>query len=488
MPNQLDDPSDLSKVHQALDILLSSSLFYELEEALWQQSLFQVLKIEKREQVHAALIRWFLDPNEGHGMGSRPLHQFLMMVCRKISHSNSLGSSENFELRPTVLDGLNLEDAFVENEPQLMMADGKPIGRADVLVQILNENQGPIPVMLIEYKVEAGVHGAQVDNYRRWAIEQKERVQQAFGLSRPILVYMSPVPSGQSEELFKVRGIQAYCVLDYDDLTGWLRSLLQSNRISSRAKLLTDEFLACLSSMEWVQNDHAQILADQMMSEMSESIEILKTVGMSQFCQEYTHHRKALNKLGIFSARIASRGNSAIIGMCQKLIQGLFRDGKWKMTGKTGSILVWSRSYEQALKARFQNEMDTLGNPSLQFYMGRPEHETTLFRSYIVNSGGEPGERRERFRKLIKTTAEELRTRLDETIKNQGMLETKGYTITKIILNLPGLNQPSDDVEDKIGKSHREELYRAATAIEALREPTEKWIEEDLGSILKSWK
>lgn len=462
---------------QCLESIMASPQYQKLKDTIGQKTIFQVLGIQSRELSHASLVGWLLDPQESHGLGRLPLHQFLLALCRKkfVEGSEKLPIMYDC-LNAWTLDSLPLEQATVETEYHLESSSGK--GRADILVSIGN-GQETIPFMLIEYKVEAGQHGDQLKVYRDWARNQLLELPELEDIKHPILVYLSPrdrESSNPGEE---------FTILNYDDLVDWLIYLTRSDRLAPRVKFLLDEFLVCLSTQDYVINQKAEELIVELKKEKRMEFETLANTRLSQLDVNLNRHSMTLEKLGISFGRVFSKGDSETIMQVHKLIQSDFSDDHWLLSGGSGSLSLWSADYRMAFEKVFDKEkLAILGYPSLMIYLGRPVEGEAMLEFYAVNSGGEAGLARDEFRKLIADASAHLRVWLDEAGLPDGELAKRGNGIAKLQMKLPGVNNPEDDTAEIANAERRRELKRAGTFLKWIKTQTETWAREELPRLL----
>ena len=73
-----------------------------LEDLLAEFNLFDVLKIERRELQHSALLAWLLDPTASHGLQDYFLRRFLTAAAQKAQDEGITG------ITPLDVDAWNL--------------------------------------------------------------------------------------------------------------------------------------------------------------------------------------------------------------------------------------------------------------------------------------------------------------------------------------------------------------------------------------------
>ncbi|HOB54597.1 MAG TPA: PD-(D/E)XK nuclease family protein [Acidobacteriota bacterium] len=462
---------------QCLESIMASPLYQELKDTIGQKTIFEILGIQSRELPHASLVGWLLNPQESHGLGRLPLHQFLLTLCRK----KYVGGAEKLPimydcLNAWTLDSLPLEQAIVETEYPL----ARKKGRADILVSIGN-GQETIPFILIEYKVEAGPHGDQLKVYRDWARNQHFKLPGLEDLKHPILVYLSPT------ERESVDPGDEFAILNYDDLVDWLTFLTRSDRLAPRVKFLLNEFLACLSTQDYVINPKAEELIIELKRVKNSEFTILADANLNQLGLNPERHVDTLRKLGIRMGRVFSKGDSETVKQLHELIRSDFSGENWMLGGKTGSLSIWSADYRMAFENVFTKErLQLLGYPSLMIYLGRPVKGEATLEFYAVNTGGESGLARDKFRQLIADVSEDLRHWLDKAGLPDGELVKRGNGIAKLLMRLPGINNPEDDIAEIANAERRCEIQRAGTFLRWIKTQTDDWAREEMPQLLEA--
>lgn len=134
--------------------------FERLELLLQKPNIFQALNIEKFELRHSSFLRWLLDPNANHGLGTLFLNRFLREIFID-------SRSENISVID--LPELSLEDATVNCE----------WNNVDILIEL------PTIVIAIENKVFSGEHSNQLHSYTHL-------IQEYFQGKIPVFVFLTP--------------------------------------------------------------------------------------------------------------------------------------------------------------------------------------------------------------------------------------------------------------------------------------------------------
>ena len=125
-----------------------------LEDLLAEFNPFDVLKIERRETQHSALLAWLLDPRGSHGLRDYFLRRFLSEAAAK-AQEEGVGS-----VTPLDVDGWDLGGIEVATERHN--------------IDILLTDEGDEFFCIIENKIGAGEHSNQLARYLRIAESEYE--------------------------------------------------------------------------------------------------------------------------------------------------------------------------------------------------------------------------------------------------------------------------------------------------------------------------
>ena len=158
---------------EALEQLILDEDLERLEDLLAEFNLFDVLKVERREPQHSALLAWLLDPRGSHGLGEYFLRRFLSEAA-SVARERGIG-----EVTPLSVDGWKLDGIEVATERHRI--DIMLIAEADEFV------------CLIENKVGAGEHSNQLARYLATVEREYE------GLD-PFPIFLTPDGAGPESE------------------------------------------------------------------------------------------------------------------------------------------------------------------------------------------------------------------------------------------------------------------------------------------------
>lgn len=140
-----DVPGVTAQQEEALQALVLDEDLERLEDLLAEFNLFDVLKIERRELQHSALLAWLLDPRGSHGLRDYFLRRFLSEAA---AEGRERGTTD---VTPLDVDGWELGDVKVATE------------RHNIDILLIDEADEF--VCLIENKIGAVEHSDQLARY-----------------------------------------------------------------------------------------------------------------------------------------------------------------------------------------------------------------------------------------------------------------------------------------------------------------------------------
>ena len=182
---------------EALQNLVLDGDLERLEDLLAEFNLFDVLKIERREAQHSALLAWLLDPRGSHGLRDYFLRRFLSQAAAKAYER------EITDITPLDVDRWNLDNIEVVTERHNI--DILLIGEADEFV------------CHIENKIGAGEHSDQLARYFSTVESEYQGLAQF-----PIFL----TPDGRDPESEDDAG--RYVPFDYSRVAGLIERTLQT--------------------------------------------------------------------------------------------------------------------------------------------------------------------------------------------------------------------------------------------------------------------
>ena len=189
---------------EALQNLVLDGDLERLEDLLAEFNLFDVLKIERREAQHSALLAWLLDPRVSHGLRNYFLRRFLFMVAKE-------ASDRQLEDIPSALDvdSWDLDDIEIATERQV----SRERCRIDIL--LIGASDGF--VCFVENKIGAGEHSNQLARYFSTVESEYQGLAQF-----PIFL----TPDGRDPESEDDAG--RYVPFDYGRVAGLIERTLQT--------------------------------------------------------------------------------------------------------------------------------------------------------------------------------------------------------------------------------------------------------------------
>ena len=158
---------------EALERLVLDEDLERLEDLLAEFNLFDVLKVERRETQHSALLAWLLDPRGSHGLGEYFLRRFLSEAALA-ARERGIG-----EVTPLIVDGWKLDDIEVATERHRI--DIMLVAEADEFV------------CLIENKIGAGEHSNQLSRYL-------DTVEREYEGLNPFPIFLTPDGTGPESD------------------------------------------------------------------------------------------------------------------------------------------------------------------------------------------------------------------------------------------------------------------------------------------------
>ena len=160
-----DGPPTEVSPEEALQALVLDEGLERLEDLLAEFNLFDVLKIERREIQHSALLAWLLDPRGSHGLRDYFLRRFLSAAAEE---ARDRGIAD---VTPLDVDGWELANIEVATERH----------NIDILLVDASDRF----VCLIENKIGAGEHSSQLGRYL-------ETVEREYEDLNPFPIFLTP--------------------------------------------------------------------------------------------------------------------------------------------------------------------------------------------------------------------------------------------------------------------------------------------------------
>ena len=192
----MNRPGALS-AREALQNLVMDEDLQRLEDLLAEFNLFDVLKIERRESQHSALLAWLLDPRGSHGLRDYFLRRFLSLAAAEAHDRQIIG------VTPLDVDGWKLSNVEVATE------------RHNIDVLIIDETDGL--VCFIENKIGSAEHSDQLSRYL-------DTVSREYDGLTPLPIFLTP-EGLEPESDFDAR---RYVPIDYGRVAELIERTLQT--------------------------------------------------------------------------------------------------------------------------------------------------------------------------------------------------------------------------------------------------------------------
>ena len=229
----------------ALQQLILDEDLEHLEDLLAEFNLFDVLKIERRELQHSALLAWLLDPAGSHGLQDYFLRRFLTAAAAKAQDEGITG------ITPLDVDAWALTNIEVATE------------RHNIDVLLISQDDEF--VCIVENKIGASEHSDQLNRY----LDTVEREYQ--GLTRfPIFL----TPDGIEAES---ETTEPYVPLGYEHIAHLIERTLETrgSTISSSIAQFLTQYARTLGRYVMTTNDNIDALALQIYHKHREAIDLI---------------------------------------------------------------------------------------------------------------------------------------------------------------------------------------------------------------------
>lgn len=451
----------------ALNVLLTSESFLELEARLRRVSAFHILKIETWEISHARLLAWLLDPRASHGMGAEPLRRFVLLAAREDPNEATLDAVD--------LDQLDLASALVEVERSVEIPD-KRSRRLDVLVlaQVPDRDE-PAPILVVEYKVDAEEGEEQTADYAAWARTQPLTLAGRTVL--PLQVYLCPV----------VREDHApappFVTVGYEDYLGWVDGLGALEK-TEQAKFLVEEWKACLRARNDVADEDVELLLADIREAHGPEVEVLRKApkeALEPLRHVLDQHDEVFTQLGVQLSRRGrgSKGHSATISLAREVLEAAVDDARWTITGAGGSLRgVFLPSVEAV--ATWAKEKPRTSKLCCQLFADRPSKGRLRLALEVVHDlpGVKDKEEARRIRQDVAASLREVLKGVDERLD----LGPKA-TIARFTVKVPKVKDVESDMDENVAE-HRAALEAVAARVVALEDALASWWATELPPLL----
>jgi len=455
------------RIRDSLNYILADKNFQLLEDKLNQDTMFHILNIQKREVSHSAFVAWLLNPVASHGMNHRPLKSLLNHVCGLTMRTldNHLFENHNF-IDIIALDKIDFNAVQVEAE---FVLDNKR--RIDILVSVTEENDVKIPILIIEYKVEAKETNNQTVDYARWAKKQPKYMEKY----EPIHLYIVPDNDDNSTPA------EPFIIMDYDNFEHWL-SHLSNYEKTTQAEFIINEFRNCLKKQQYMFDKNITNRVEELKEMYKNEIKALTEIKFNELDSDIKYslriHQAALEKLDIYIGSKTSKGVSEFIKFFKVNLQSRISNEQWKFNSKSGCITAFNIAFEKELMS-IDSELGK--KIYLQYWMERPSKQKGLLKVEIAGGGLEHKDIRLKL-------ANSLKRYLDKDNEIVIGKEEVGI-IVSLKINLPGVNDLQDDNIENVNKYNREIIAAINKFVKYFDEDKiNYWIENDIKMVVDEYK
>ena len=227
------------------DLVVDEDLEH-LEDLLAEFNLFDVLKIERREQQHSAVLAWLLDPQGSHGLRGYFLRRFLLEAAGK-THLEGIGG-----VTPLDVDGWELSNIEVATE------------RHNIDVLLISEEDEF--VCIIENKIGATEHSNQLARYLRTIEREYEGLTQ-------FPIFLTPDGIEPESDI----DAEHYLPMGYDSVANLVDRTIQthSSTISASVAGFLSQYSRTLRRHVMNSNDNIDELALQIYNRHRAAIELI---------------------------------------------------------------------------------------------------------------------------------------------------------------------------------------------------------------------
>ena len=452
-----------------LNRILSDPDFQLLEIALNENSIFHILGIERRETGHSSFLKWLIDPSTEHGMGEKTLKSFLSIACSLLQETEEI-DAEAF-IDQCDVETLDYSNIRVEKEYTI------DSGRIDVIVFLRGETNKDIPILIVEYKINAKETNDQTARYSAWAKNQPQ-----YHKKNALLVYLAP----QDNDF---QGLSAdFAIMDYGVYYDWLMYLGNLQKTTNASYLLT-EFISCLKLEHPEHSETFDDLIKALLDKQAKNIEHIKRLvrgdlhaSLSQIVEK---HKAAFVRLEIIPANQKRLGYSVFINRIRNTLEKAIGNQRWE--GNKG--IGWLQLKNQLLTQKIKETISALSDANekfdlrLQIAMDRPKKEKASLK--VTFFGKVNVFNNDTDRQLGRALANSVRESLTDS-DNVRLGAKNSLMVLSIDMQLPGVNDPKEDNETNYAKYEaviNESISKMKNVIPTL----DNWVENQAQNIIETW-
>lgn len=252
-----DSVSDIPTDKEMENLFVNNEELEQIETYLNRFNPIKIMKMERMEIRHSAILAWLLDPNETHGLSDRFLRAFLSEALKGTDSDPSAVLVSESDLRyAEVLREKNNIDLFV-NAPHNGWA------------------------FIIENKLDSRQHSNQLTRYMDAAKKEAKEQGREFKFNGILLTLDEEAPHDNQ-----------YMPLRYSEVSEILTSLLNSfgAQIDPQAKQFIEDYLDVIGDLTGMNNEQLKLedLAKQLYRTHKKALEFVmdhgRTSGFSAAC------------------------------------------------------------------------------------------------------------------------------------------------------------------------------------------------------------
>lgn len=348
----------------AINQILAHQHFPELSVELGTPGLLQILNETNKETAHTRLLAWLLDPANSSN-GGAVLRSFLHFLWTRKPGEGEWVSS------PLQIADIDLAEAEVVPEHVISNGSGKRYeGRRVDVVAFADVGGNRLPLLVVEYKVDALELENQTQDYAEWA----EREWRGVSGARPTLVFISPNDRAASEKFLSIT---------FSQLADWLENLPYSSRSSLRFSYAAETLEAAVKARLPFETYRSV----EMKTSCAEAIALLNTaLGAGSGFEEplkgiLRRYPRELAALGVMVPARSSLGGSAWVVKVQTELANSSDDfaQRWSPTGGSGQMVFWDLDVTRVRRQVWGDEPAIWAG----LWMGRPSNGQTRLEYFV---------------------------------------------------------------------------------------------------------
>lgn len=199
------------------NLLLNIDILDELKLYVEQTNIFDILKISNVELKHSIMLAYIFNPNENHGLGSKPIELFFKMLAQ----NKGIDNLDVFELLDIDYDDFNVIREYKN-------------------IDILFKSSKNKIIVCIENKIWTSEHDNQLNRY-------KEIIDNEYENYKKIFLYLTPygdLPSDNNWHYISYNDIVSILdQIDIDNINPKVKLLIHDYKNMIRSKIMNDNEL-----------------------------------------------------------------------------------------------------------------------------------------------------------------------------------------------------------------------------------------------------